>query len=79
VLGDLAENLVRLDLAASIAAQRDDGGGRFIASGLEAKDAHRRYGELGRDKGPLYGLRAAPLIVRGACGATAVARTGRGE
>ena len=40
VLGDLAQHLVRQDLAASVIAGRHDGGGGLVAGRLDAEDAH---------------------------------------
>src|SRR4051794_12253076 len=40
VLGDLAQDLVRQDRAASVIGEPDDRGGGFVAGGFEAEHAH---------------------------------------
>ena len=70
VLGDLAEHLVGEDLAAPVSAERDDGGRRLVAGGLEAEDAHGTTDERKGRRGASRAQGRHP-IVRAARGATA--------
>jgi hydroxymethylbilane synthase len=61
MLGDLAQDLVREDVAATVAAEGHHGGGGFVAGRLDAEDAHGPK-ELATKRAASRGGRRSPIV-----------------